>query len=180
MHNRHKVFISYHHHNDQQYKDYFIKLFGSQGASILVDHSVDTGDIDDNLKTETIRQKIRDDYIREASVIIVLIGTETWKRKHVDWEISSGIRRTQRNPRCGLLGIFLPSYPLHNNTYKNHTIPPRLYDNKECNYAKLHLWSKNHTDVSNWIHEAFNNRDAIDPDNHRDMFGQNRTGSEWQ
>ena len=84
--NRHKIFISYHHKNDQCYKDKFLKLFGENGSNILVDCSVDTGDIDENLETDTIRQKIRDEYIREATVIIVLIGTQTWQRKHVDWE----------------------------------------------------------------------------------------------
>ena len=160
--NRHKVFISYHHDNDQCYKDQFLQLFGKKGADILVDHSVDTGDIDENLKTETIRQKIRDNYIADATVIVVLIGTQTWQRKHVDWEISSAIRDTEKNSRCGLLGIFLPSYPLSNDNKFNHcTIPPRLYDN--CNkhnfsyserYAELYKWDENPNTVSDWIHKA--------------------------
>ena len=77
----------------------------------IVDRSVDTGNIDDTgLKTATVRQKIRDDYIRDATVAIVLIGPRTWQRKHVDWEIGSSIRKTKRNPRCGLLGIVLPNH----------------------------------------------------------------------
>ena len=35
-----------------------------------------------------MRQKIRDEYIRDATVAIVLIGPRTWQRKHVDWEHS--------------------------------------------------------------------------------------------
>lgn len=80
---RHKVFISFH-HEDQSYKDSFADLMEND----IVDHSVDDGDIDDdNLSTETIRQKIRDDFIRDATVTVVLIGRCTWQRKHVDWEI---------------------------------------------------------------------------------------------
>ena len=38
----------------------------------IVDRSVDTGNIDDSgLKTTTVRQKIRDEYIADATVTIV-------------------------------------------------------------------------------------------------------------
>ncbi len=110
MSSRHNVFISYHHKNDEAYKIEFERLF-SGIYDILETKAVTDGDIDPYLKTETIRQKIRDEFIRNASVTVVLIGSETWKRKHVDWEISSSIRDTQLNSRTGLLGIILPTYP---------------------------------------------------------------------
>ena len=90
MSNKHKVFISYHNANDEEYKKKFVETFGKIFDG-FIDKSVSVGDIDSNLKTETIRQKIRDDFISDATVTIVLIGAETWKRKHVDWEISSSI-----------------------------------------------------------------------------------------
>ena len=65
---------------------------------------------------------------------VVLIGAETWKRKHVDWEIGASIRETEHNPRSGLLGILLPTYPRPHgepNNYFPNTIPPRLYDNTD-------------------------------------------------
>ena len=78
----------------------------------IVDKSVEDGDIDDdNLATETIRQKIRDDFIADATVTVVLIGPCSWQRKHVDWEIGSSLRDTKKNSRCGLLGILLPNHP---------------------------------------------------------------------
>ena len=51
----------------------------------MVSKSVQIGDIDSNLPTERIRQKIRDEYLRDSTVTIVLIGSETWKRKHIDY-----------------------------------------------------------------------------------------------
>ena len=105
--NKHKVFISFH-HEDQTYKNQFVQMMGKD----LVDKSVEDGDIDDDrLLTETIRQKIRDDFITEATVTVVLIGPCTWQRKHVDWEIGSSLRDTKKNSRCGLLGILLPDHP---------------------------------------------------------------------
>ena len=53
------------------------------------------GDIDDSLATDTIRQRIRDNFIRDATVTVVLIGPCTWQRKYVDWEIGSSLRATR-------------------------------------------------------------------------------------
>ena len=110
MTQRHKVFISYYHEDDQYYRDEFERLFSSR-HDIIVSKSVNIGDIDpnDNQTTESVRQQIRDKYIRDATVIVVLVGARTWQRKYVDWEIYSGLRDTKKNPRCGLLGIILPS-----------------------------------------------------------------------
>jgi len=133
------------------------------------------------LKPEIIRQKIRDKYLRDSTVTVVLIGTETWKRKHVDWEIGSSIRQTAYNPRSGLLGILLPSYPSsYPNPFNLKTIPPRLYKNVEKGYAKLYKWSTNPQLVKEWIDEAFKNRKTIIPDNSYPSFVNNRTGHQWQ
>ena len=48
----HKVFISYHHSNDQWYKNELVKF----GERISVDRSVDTGNIPDEWTDEQIRQ----------------------------------------------------------------------------------------------------------------------------
>lgn len=107
---RHNVFVSYHHENDQGCRNGFERLFAGS-YDIMISKSVQTGDINPNMSTDGIRQKIRDEYLRDSTVTFVLIGAETWKRKHVDWEIGSSIRQTKNNPRSGLIGIFLPDHP---------------------------------------------------------------------
>ena len=104
---KHKVFISYHHSNDQVYKEALLRL--NEKHNIFIDASVDTGGIDDGLDDETIRQKVRDEYLRDSSVTIVLVGTETKKRKHVDWEIYSSMFNGRVNKQSGVLVITLPS-----------------------------------------------------------------------
>ncbi len=179
MTTRHKVFISYHHDNDEAYKKQFESCFAEQ-AEVIVTGAVKDGDIDPALKTETIRQKIRDEYLRDTSVTVVLIGAQTWQRKHVDWEISSSIRQTKKNPRSGLLGILLPSYPAAPGKYNQWTIPPRLHDNIVCKYATIHCWTKDPEQLKRWVHEAYLRKSKIIPDNARDMFAKNRSGRQWQ
>ena len=137
---RHKVFISYYHDDDQEYKNRFAQMMEHN----IVDKSVGDGDIDDQQRpTDDILRTIREDYIADATVTVVLIGKRTWQRKYVDWEISGSLRDTRANPRCGLLGILLPSHPnFRQRTYNPHLIPPRLADNCGDNnpFAAIYHW----------------------------------------
>ena len=103
----HQVFISHHHDNDQWYKEELVKL-GEQNQ-IFIDRSVDTGDISDGLSDEYIRELIRDEYLRDSTITIVLVGTETRRRKHVDWEIYSSMYDGRVNKKSGILVIMLPT-----------------------------------------------------------------------
>ena len=174
----HKVFISYHHDDDQKYKDRFVRMMGDN----ILDRSVDVGDIvNSNLPLDEVRRRIRDDFIAEATVTIVLIGRCTWQRKHVDWEIGSSLRDTEKNPRCGLVGICLPNHPdFGKEEYEPRLVPPRLADNCDGDdlYACLYDWSNQTMNVRQWIHRAFKRRKKTpDPDNSRQQFSRNRRGN---
>lgn len=179
MTRRHKTFVSYHHANDQYYKNRLEQLCQHQ----IVTRSVQIGDIDPNTNTDNIRRIIREQYLRDSTVTVVLIGRDTWKRKHVDWEISSSIRQTSASSRSGLLGIFLPSHPDYkNSSYNKYTIPPRLADNVDCGFAQLYDWEERATAIQDWIHEAYKRRSSINPNNARPLFANNRpmNQKEWQ
>lgn len=177
---RHRVFVSYHHANDENYKNIFNLRFGNK-HDILVRASIELGDIDENLPTETIRQKIRDEYLSDSSVTVVLVGSHTWQRKHIDWEIGSSIRQTKNNPRSGLLGIILPSYYKYHGhkAYNPYTIPPRLWDNVKCGFATMHNWSEDPATVQQWLHEAYLRKGNIQPDNSYPSFANNRSSDRW-
>ena len=181
---RHKVFVSFHHEDDA-----YRNMFSGFMEGNIVDRAVGDGDIDDNrLSTETIRQRIRDDFIADATVTVVLIGPCTWQRKHVDWEIGSSLRETSRNSRCGLLGIRLPNHPDYDtNAHYRYRIPPRLADN--CNadnpfgnltdpFAVIYDWPKREKvqQIKRWIHRAYERRRGHPPNNSRRQFARNRSG----
>lgn len=112
---RHKVFISYYHHDDQTYKDILINMQELnpdtwQLQSIFEDCSVHENEIDDTgLTSEQIRCIIRDEYIKDATVLILLCGQNTRKRKHIDWEIHAAMYDSDKNPQMGILVINLPT-----------------------------------------------------------------------
>lgn len=175
---RHRVFISFH-NADEQYKNEFVAMMGDG----IIDESVSDDDIDDeNLKVTEIRRRIRDNFIRDASVTVVLIGPCTWQRKHVDWEIGASLRKTRRNSRCGLLGILLPNHPdYRNRTYNPRLMPPRLAINGECDdpYAWIYKWpgQQGVADIRKWIHKAFIRRGGANPHNNSHQFRRNRGGN---
>lgn len=103
----HRVFISYHHFYDQDYKDQLVKL--AEEHNIFVDYSVGTGEISDDLTDQQIREKIRDEYLRDSTVTILLVGTETRNRKHIDWELYSSMFDGKINKKSGIIVINLPS-----------------------------------------------------------------------
>lgn len=112
---RHRVFISYYHHDDQRYKDYLIKMqeFNietMQMQSIFEDFSVHENEVDDTgLSSEQIRCIIRDEYIKDATVLILLCGENTKKRKHIDWELHAAMYDSPANRQMGIIVINLPT-----------------------------------------------------------------------
>ena len=115
---RHNVFISYYHYDDQQYKNHLINMKewncqSGQFQSIFENFSVCENEIDDTGKSdEKIRCIIRDEYIKDATVLILLCGQNTKRRKYVDWEIHAAMYDSEINPQMGILVIILPSIEL--------------------------------------------------------------------
>ena len=175
---RHKVFISYYHADDQEYKDRLVQALDSK----FVDESVSQGDIhDEGLPLDEIRRRIRDYHVADATVTIVLIGPCTWQRKHIDWEISASIIDRRNNQRCGLLGLLLPTHPDYGKpNFNPRLIPQRLARNIGGNdpFAMIYDWPKNGLSrkILPKIHTAFLRRNKTPwPDGGLHLFRDNRT-----
>ena len=139
------------------------------------------GDIPKGLDTDEVARQTRDGYLRDSTVTVVLIGQDTWRRKHVDWEIAATVRHTEFNPRSRLLGILLPTHPsFGQTTYQPYITPPRLHYNVECGFAKVYNWSDSPDIVAAWVDAAVRRRNEVIPDNSSVRFGKNRKGKRWQ
>lgn len=174
---RHKVFLSYYHRDDQYYKN----LFENKYKHLFINKSVGLGDISTDVSTEYIKRLIQQDYISDSSVLVVLIGPNTWGRKHVDWEIYAAVNK-KVGGYSGLLGILLPEFQLlPNGNYYFKDIPPRLADNVQSGYATVYTWNQlcfNDNNILEAIHTAFQNRVQLTDRivNSRVQFSNNRSG----
>lgn len=151
---RHKVFISFYHHDDQAYKNYIDKYLSEN----IINKSVTEGEYSTDNSDEYIKRLIREDKISDSSVVVVLVGPNTKNRKHVDWEIYAGLSASI-NGNSGLVGVLLPTVPrTKNNEYFYADIPARLADNIKTGYAKCYDWDDFANNFDAIIEEAFNNR----------------------
>lgn len=151
---KHRVFISYYHEDDQTYREKFEDLFGH----LFINTSVEDGDIDSDNSDDYIKRLIQEGYISSASVVVVLCGPNTWRRKHVDWEISAGLNK-KVGGYSGLLGLLLPTHPdYENDEYYSNNIPARLADNLETDFGNIIDWTDDEETIKNKIQEAFDNR----------------------
>ena len=128
-----RVFVSYHHANDQWYYNRFSELF-SNSYDILYDSSVNRKIDSDDVEYQI--RRIREDYITGTSITIVLCGVETYKRKFVDWEICATL-----NKQHALLGINLPTNPANYNG--KYVVPARLHENIQSGFAGWIQWDEN-------------------------------------
>jgi hypothetical protein len=118
---RHKCFVSYHVADINEVTT-FLDDYGTE----FIPRSVgvtEEDDFVDSTDDDYIKRRIREEYLTDSTVTIVLLGRCTWSRKFVDWELSSSLRNDSANHRSGLLAIPLPS---RNNTA---TLPDRVRDN---------------------------------------------------
>lgn len=110
---RHKTFISYHHRNEQPEKDEIIDNFGGED---FIDTSVHDGDIDTTLPEDSIMRKIRDKYLKDSTVTLVIVGEETAQRPFINSEIQASLWGSSPN---GLLAVATDD--LYNKIYENGT-----------------------------------------------------------
>lgn len=156
-----KTFLSYYHKDDQLYKQYFENLFDD----LIVNKSVQEGDIDSDNKDEYIKQLIQKKYLCDTTVLVVLLGNKTKHRKHVDWEISGALNYKVGDHYAGLLGIVLPTHPDYkkpiNQRFKS-SYPKRFIENYESGYAVMIDWTEDRVFLQNAIEKAFRQRNNSD------------------
>lgn len=129
----HRVFVSFYHRDDQHYKDCLVEW--AKENDIFIDGSVDTGDIPDDWDDQRIRETIRDEYLRDTSVTILLVGPNTRHRKHVDWEIYSSMYDGKINKRSGIVVVMLP---------ETHC--------DDCHIPYANEKAQIYPEISSWVH----------------------------
>jgi hypothetical protein len=160
---RRRVFLSYHHANDQPYYDEFARFF-HDGYEALYDNSLERQIDSDNVNY--VIQRIRDAYITSTSCTIVLLGAETPQRKYVDWEIKATLDKEH-----GLLGIVLPTCRLTANG--SPICPTRFVQDYARGHAKVGYWKTLTVEALRQLVEAAVSAPASLIDNSHPMMQRN-------
>ena len=101
-----------------------------------------------------VMSQIRQKFLQDSTVTIVLMGTCTHSRRYVDWEVKASLQQGQSLPN-GLLAICLPS--LGDNAH----LPNRIYDNWSkdgSGYVQFISTPSSAQQFGDWIETAFNAR----------------------
>lgn len=153
---RRKVFVSYFRADRSEVEEFVEKwaerervflpqIIGAFGRGII-----------NSTNTEYVIGRIRTEHIAEATVTLVLVGSCTHSRRHVDWEIEASLRRGENSPPNGLLGIVLPSQG------SAADLPPRFVMNwapeNKGGYARYYVAPQSADQLRSWIEDAFQAR----------------------
>ena len=142
----HKCFISYH-VADKNAVDNFCDNF----SGVFIRRGIQMEeDIINSTNTDYVMQRIRQLYLKDSTVTIVLIGRCTWARRFVDWEVQASLRNPANGYPNGLVAIQLwDSYT---------TLPERVSLNVDSGYAKFYKYPSSSSVLDNIIEEAWNAR----------------------
>ncbi len=177
-HTRRKVFISYH-HDDKDEVDEFIDTF-SNDRDVFITRALGTGmdqDIIDSTDTSYVMRRIRELYLKDSTVTIVMLGKCTWARRYVDWEIQASLRNSDTITPNGLLGVKLPSYDEEEGYYPDRLNKNLLQEEDDDCYARVMNYPIRKDYLINNIEDAFKARTSRKSliNNPRARFGYSRT-----
>lgn len=151
---RHKCFVSYH-VDDETEVAAFIENFGGVFIPTVVGIT-DDDDFVDSDDSDYIMYQIRQRYLSDSTVTIVMIGRCTWARRFVDWEVYASLRNYNAYGVSGLVAYSLPSVA----NYSGKQLPPRVNDNVvgDDKYARWFKYPSDEGQVRAAIEEAFQAR----------------------
>jgi hypothetical protein len=146
---RHKCFLSHHGDDRDQLQD-FIDEF-DEGQDAFITRSITMPeDIIDSDDPDYVMRKIRERFLKDSTVTIVMIGECTWARKFVDWEVQASLRRRAEGPPPnGLFAILL------DRSKERGRLPDRVKLNRDSAYAKFCSYPSSAYQLSQWIDEAY-------------------------
>lgn len=159
-----KIFISYH-RADTKYRK---KL-----ESILDEEEIEYYAVPENTQFNgQSHQYIKDQIIScmsDCSIVICLIGQETYSRPHVDWEIHAALKGCV-GKRKGLIAVMLEVRGDSKNEIDYETFPNRIQDNEE--YAVIEQFASLSERLSYAIEVAENNRknEELNINNSRELM----------
>ena len=158
-----KAFITFH-PADQKYADQLAEQFADAVTAKIGGVTEHDDFIKDVHEAAFIEREIRDRYLTNTTITIMLAGKCTWSQRFVDWEIAASLRKDADRGRSALLGLRLPYLPPGPTT-----VPERFQDNLTAGYAVFKPFPTSSDDLRDWVRLALERRDSVTPDNSRPL-----------
>ncbi len=151
-----KVFVSFY-QGDRDEVHAFVDRWANGGKVFIpkaLGVSMDDGFIN-STNPEYVMSQIRQQYLSDSTVTIVLVGSCTHSRRYVDWELKTSLRCGSFTPN-GVMGIILPRQG------DRAHLPPRLAanwdeNNSDC-YARYWVAPTSASQLADWIEDAHSAR----------------------
>lgn len=150
---RHKVFVA-HHGNDNDAVAEFVSRFDDLEDSFIKRAILMPDDVIKSKDDEYVIRQIREKFLSDTTVTLVMIGRCTWSRQFVDWEVQASLRQPAGGKPNGLLAVLLEAGATEGN------LPARVKTNVATGYAKFYSRPTHGYELNAWIEDAFQARDA--------------------
>ena len=160
---RHKCFLSYYSADADEVLKFvndFTDVFIPRAVGVSEAYPWVNSDDDDY-----VMDVIRDDYLADSTVTLVFVGTCTWSRKFVDWEVYSSLRRDQSNRFNGVLTIQLPSAAEATSVQLPSRVNKNVIRNgvgADIGYARYYVYPSSAGALQGWIEDTFQARTTRD------------------
>jgi hypothetical protein len=154
-----KIYLSYF-EDDWPEVEAFMERFNEQPYPLITRAPFEMAeDIVKSGDSDYVKRRIREAYLKDSVVTVVLLGRCTWTRRIVDWELLASLENRGGTLPNGLLGVMLPSYEAGD-------FPDRLNLNlrvdeetRDC-YARVIPYPKSQEALTYELDDAFGARTA--------------------
>lgn len=111
-------------------------------------------DIINSEDPDYIMRAIRERFLEDSTVTIVMVGQCTWSRKFIDWEVQASLRRREQGPPPnGLMAILV------DRNAERGRLPHRVKLNWESGYASFYPYPSSASQLADWVDKAFEARE---------------------
>ena len=117
---------------DQACKEELLRL--NADARIFINSSICTDDIDGGLEPEEIRALIREKYLNQSTVTLLIVGKQTRYKKHIDWELQASMHHGSLFGKSGVVVLLTPDCE---SEYFTSPFP----EIKDCFYPHVEEWT---------------------------------------
>lgn len=172
---RRKCFISYHHADDSVVKAFVDHYDHNHDVFIRRRLGESPDDLINSTNPDYVMSQIRQRFLLDSTVTIVMMGKCTWARRYVDWEIQASLRQGETRTPNGLIGIKLPTFTSFPERFNGNLITPG--SNQEDCYARHYEWGLSVIELQDAIEAAFQRRTTHTKwiRNPRDSMSYNRS-----